>query len=84
MSFNDSNLSVCKLPTSTVHREVNQGSDGVQVSLITMVTGVHHNEKPGYLEAREGARDNKCALSSNNSMVFFHCNSYCNLDSAVR
>ena len=25
-----------------------------------------------------------CALSSNNSMVFFHCNSYCKLDSAVR
>ena len=25
-----------------------------------------------------------CAVSSNNSMVFFHCNSYCKLDSAVR
>ena len=25
-----------------------------------------------------------CALSSNNSMVFFHCNSYCKLDGAVR
>ena len=25
-----------------------------------------------------------CALSSNNSMVLFHCNSYCKLDSAVR
>ena len=26
----------------------------------------------------------KCALSSNNSMVLFHCNSYCKLESAVR
>ena len=25
-----------------------------------------------------------CALSSNNSMVFFHCNSYCKMDSAIR
>ena len=25
-----------------------------------------------------------CALSSNNSMVLVHCNSYCKLDSAVR
>ena len=25
-----------------------------------------------------------CALSSNSSMVLFHCNSYCKLDSAVR
>uniref|UniRef100_A0A8C7W0Y4 CARD domain-containing protein n=1 Tax=Oncorhynchus mykiss TaxID=8022 RepID=A0A8C7W0Y4_ONCMY len=25
-----------------------------------------------------------CVLSSNNSMVFFHCNSYYELDSAVR
>ena len=29
-------------------------------------------------------RVQNCALSSNNSMVFFHCNSYCQLDSAVR
>jgi hypothetical protein len=27
---------------------------------------------------------NNVALSSNNSMVLFHCNSYCKLDSVVR
>ena len=40
------------------YRTGNQGSDGVQVSVImrvTMVTGVRHNEQPGDLETGEGA-----------------------------
>jgi hypothetical protein len=43
---------------SDIYRAGNQGGDGVQVSVImrvTMVTGVHHNEQPGDLEAGEGA-----------------------------
>ena len=45
---------------SDIYREGNQGSDGVQVSLmtqvrVTMETGVRHNEQPGDLEFGEGA-----------------------------
>ena len=40
--------------------QVNQGSDGVQVSddaqvRVTMMTGARHNEQPGDLEPGEGA-----------------------------
>jgi hypothetical protein len=42
---------------SDICREGNQGSDGVQVSLmhVAMVTGVRHSEQLGDLEAGDGA-----------------------------
>ena len=41
-----------------IGKVINQGSDGVQVSLmvrVMMVTGVCHNEQPGDLQAGVGA-----------------------------
>ena len=50
MSFNDSNVSVCKLPTSTVYREGNDRDDRVQLSPI--IAG-----EPGALERQGGERE---------------------------
>ena len=44
-----------KKPKGVTQRAGNQGGDGVQVSVIMRVTGVHPNEQPGDLEAGEGA-----------------------------
>ena len=50
-----------------IYRAGNQGSDGDQVSdaqvLVTMVTGVRHNEQHSNLEAGEGANvtHNQCS-----------------------